>query len=165
MCFDNDQARMTAYQSNGERKEDGSVRFLTECCDGDLTLPVEGTDRRFRVEDYSAEAYARIRSEADQWCLTVRYKENWDPSFGYKNRNVDKTSVRDIPDHSIWLKDGAFGGVMMPGTSLKNGNFHLKAVSAEQFDGDPVFICQDDRYGSSDCDMYSETSYYLSKKN
>ena len=154
-----------AYYENGEKDGEEKIRFFSESDDGEFNITINGTPRKFCVLYCDENVYRVIRAEADQWRLIERYKEDWDPSFGHRNMNKDEVSVAGIPDQYIWLKDGAFGGVIILETQEYRAEIELKAVCKEQYQGTPVYIGSESGYGSSDRDMACDRYYYLADQD
>ena len=146
--------------------KDNEYGLVTICDKDDATFRADGTDGFIYLcfKTYDGDTFRRIREQANEWELEKIYIEKWDPYFGYsEDRNKKEVSVLEIDSEMILVKDKQFYGVM--GVAYDYPDTKLLYALKESFITDPVFFLRHFKYGSSDCDMYRETTFFLQKKD
>lgn len=125
---------------------------------------------RLLEKEYTAEEYAAIRREADEWNVEVEFDKGED--YGY-DRGDSSYSIeyREIGDDILVAEDGHFVGIAMTSsgtafnkqTTVYDG---LYIAFAERYKGKVAVLCA--RTGTSfSSDNHSKwdlTCYYLRKK-
>ncbi len=109
--------------------------------------------------EYTAEEYARIRQQADEWVLETRIDE--DDDHGYSQTNSKSENVyAPIEDRAILVKDGAFFGIV---DQMKENGYVYKKIYVSILTVDRNHGLWHYHYGySSDNGSHSEdVIYYL----
>lgn len=131
--------------------------FSVGCADGELGKLY------INFQNYSEESILRIRKQADEWQIKKQYSEEWDPEFGYENKDMQNHHYTDIPNELILVRNDNFFGVIDYSYDL-GGHYGLFYASVESYSGTPLVFQYGAYYGSSDHDMYEEIYSYLTKK-
>lgn len=138
--------------------------FATVCAEKDAEFAAEGEHPLyFRFEPYSDEDIERIKSQAQAWHIYCVKTEEWDPTFGHRQGTVKKEYFYKVSTNEILVKDGNFAGVVSWSEDLGMHYGIFYALISDYADT-PLRYSFRDGYGSSDCDMMYDYSYYLQKK-
>lgn len=121
-------------------------------------------------KEYTAEEYAAIRTEADEWNVEVKHEDGYDYGYGRSEYNYS-TSYKEISDDILIVKDGHFSGIMMK----SSGSSYNKRVTVyndlyiaftNRYTKEKAVMCarEGESFSSDDHETWDITCYYLRKK-
>ena len=121
-------------------------------------------------KEYTAEEYAAIRAETDEWNVEVTRENGYDYGYG---RSEYHHSIRyeEISDDILIVKDGHFAGIMMKSSGCSYNKRvtvynDLYIAFAHKYVDKKAVMCarQGDSFSSDDHETWDITCYYLRKK-
>ena len=123
-----------------------------------------------KEQEYSDEAYAKIRREADVWNIQIRNSYGEDYGYGRESSTIVYMH-REIDEECMIVEDGHFAGVLMQssGTSFNKSLTVYKDLTAalvKDWEKEEGVFCarQGDSFSSDDHEKWDIYSYFLTKK-
>ena len=121
-------------------------------------------------KEYSAEEYAAIRAEADEWNVEVEHEDGYD--YGYESSKYNRSiSYEEISDDILVVENGHFAGIMMKSSGCSYNKRvtvynDLYIAFTRKYTSQKAVFCarQGNSYSSDDHERWDINCYYLRKK-